>query len=137
MEMIQNLKELTSSVLEKMFFLNQETEPINKNFNFKYAVNIKDPRVDIVILFCEKTARLMTENFLGTDDITETDIHDTIKESLNIIAGNYISTALSEYTKKIHIPVLFENISKLTFDQYESALLFYKEEPLKILLKIE
>jgi len=120
-----------------MFYLTQETEPLEKNFSYKYAVNIKDPRVDVIIMFCEQTAKLMTENFLGTDDITEKDVHDTLKESINIIVGNFVGSAIQDYTKKIHIPTVIDDVSSIKVDTYDSALLFYKEEALNILLKVE
>ena len=137
MEMITNLKDLTSNILETMFFLTQETEPQNTDKEYKFAVNIKDPRVDMIIMFCEKTAYSMTENFLGNDDITEQDIHDTLKESINIIAGNFMPKAFPDFGNKIFIPVMVKNISSIDTTSYNSAMLYYREEPLNILLKVQ
>jgi hypothetical protein len=137
MEMITNLKDLTSNILETMFFLTQETEPQNSNKKYKYAVNIKDPRVDLIIMFSEKTAYTMTENFLGNDEITEQDIHDTLKESINIIAGNFMPKAFPDFGNKIFIPVMVKNISGIDIASYNSAMLYYREEPLNILLKVQ
>ena len=137
MEMITNLKDLTSNILETMFFLTQETEPQGKNKKFKYAVNIKDPRVDLLIMFCEKTAYAMTENFLGNDEITEQDIHDTLKESINIIAGNFMPKAFPDFGNKIFIPLMVKDISSIDMEAYNSAMLYYREEPLNILLKVQ
>jgi len=128
---------LTSNILETMFFLTQETEPQNKNKKYKYAVNIKDPRVDLLIMFCENTANAMTENFLGNDEITEKDIHDTLKESINIIAGNFMPKAFPDFGNKIFIPVMVNNILEIDVKSYNSAMLFYREEPLNILLKVQ
>jgi len=128
---------LTSNILETMFFLTQETEPQNIDKTHKYAVNIKDPRVDLIIMFCENTANTMTENFLGNDDITEQDIHDTLKESINIIAGNFMPKAFPDFGNKIFIPVMVKNISGIDTASYNSAMLYYSEEPLNILLKVQ
>jgi len=126
---------LTSNILETMFFLTQETEPNVKSCEYKYAVNIKDPRIDIIIMFCESTAFAMTENFLGLDDITEKDIEDTLKESINIIAGNFIPKAFPDFGNKIYIPEMIRNFEEIDVKSYNSAMLFYKEAPLHILMK--
>ena len=137
MKKIQILRDLTSNILETMFYLVQETPPDEQNHQYRYAVDIKDPRVDIILIFCEKTAIEMSENFLGINNIEQQDIHDTLKESINIIAGNFINAELAEYTKKINIPTMIENIGEIDEPSYESAILFYNEEPVKILLKLE
>ena len=136
MKKIQILRDLTSNILETMYFLVQETPPDEPNYGYKYAVSIKDPRVDIILMFCEQTAREMSVNFLGINEIELQDIHDTLKESINIIAGNFICAELAEYTKKINIPTMLEP-DKIDDSTYESAILFYNEEPVKILLKLE
>jgi len=120
-----------------MFFLTQETEPYSRKFDYKYAVNIRDPKVDLIIMFCEQTAYLMTENFIGSDEITERDIHDTLKESINIIAGNFMPRAIPDFANKIYIPQMVQDLGSIKDDLYHSALLYYREEPLKILLKLE
>ena len=137
MKKIQILRDLTSNILETMYFLVQESPPDEPDHRYKYGVNIRDPRVDIILLFCENTAKEMSANFLGTNEYELSDIHDTLKESINIIAGNYISSQLVEYTKKINIPTMIENLDKFDETGYESAVLFYNEEPVKILLKLE
>jgi len=134
--MIQNLKDLTSNILETMFYLTEETEPIQPEYNYKYAVCIKDPKVDIILVFSERTAATMTENFLGYDDITEDDIIDTLKEAINIITGNFIRLSMNDQITKINIPIMIDNISAINTQSYETALLFYKEEPLNILIKM-
>jgi len=136
MKMIQILEELTSDILEKSFFLIQET-PTDTTPAFQYAVNIKDPKVDIIIMYCDKTAKEMSANLIGSDDITEQDIHDTLKESINIIAGNFIGSEFADSISRIRIPELIKNIESINQDQYESTVLYYNEEPVKILLKIE
>ena len=132
--MIQNLKELTSNILETMFYLIEETEPIQVAYNYQYAVCIKDPKLEIILMFSRKTAIAITENFLGTDEIEETDIVDTLKEAINIITGNYIRITLNDMQTKINIPYILD-VSDIKFENYNSALLFYKEEPLNILVK--
>jgi hypothetical protein len=78
----------------------------------------------------------MTENFIGTDDITEQDIHDTLKESINIIAGNFFPAAIPDFKNKIRIPMMISKISSIDTESYNSAILYYREEPLNILLKM-
>ena len=134
MEMIQSLKDLTSNILETMFFLTQETEPLEKSSSYRYAVSIKDQRLEIIIMFCERTARLMTENFLGTEEISEKDITDTLKECINIIVGNFVGSNIQDFTKKINIPNVID-VSSVKIDAYDSALLYYREEALNVLLK--
>ena len=135
MTMIQNLKELTSNILETMFYLTEETEPIQKEYDYRYAVCIKDPKVEVILLFSVKTAISMTENFLGTDDISDSDIKDTLKEAINIIMGNFIRVSMNDAETKINIPFIQE-VSQVKTDGYDSEMLFYKEEPLNILLKM-
>jgi chemotaxis protein CheY-P-specific phosphatase CheC len=137
MKKIQILKDLTSNILETMFFLIQETPPEEKENVFKCAVQIKNPKVDIIIMYCEKTARQMAENFLGTDEFDEQDIQDTLKESINIIAGNFIGAELADITKRVHIPTLIENTDSIDVPKFDKAVLYYNEEPVQILLKIE
>ncbi|MCL2063188.1 MAG: chemotaxis protein CheX [Candidatus Cloacimonetes bacterium] len=134
--MIQNLKDLTSNILETMFYLTEETEPIQKEQNFKYAVCIKDEKLDMILMFSGRTAVTMTENFLGTDDITDADIVDTLKEAINIITGNFIRISMNDQNAKINIPFMIDNISSIKTESYQTAMLFYKEEPLSILLKV-
>ena len=136
MKMIQNLKDLTSNILETMFFLAQETEPQEQASDYQYAVRIVDHRVDIIIMFCQSTARTMTENFLGMDDITEQDIQDTLKESINIIAGNFMPNAFPDFGNKIYIPTLVTDLKGIDKNAYNSAMLYYREEPLNVLLKV-
>jgi chemotaxis protein CheY-P-specific phosphatase CheC len=119
-----------------MFFVTQETEPLVKHFNYKHAINIRDDKVDIILMFCEKTASVMTENFLGTDEISSQDIQDTLKESVNIIVGNFLGTMYPEMPKKINIPVMITNVHGIKVEAYESTILYFKEEPLNILLKV-
>jgi len=128
---------VTSNILESQYFFIQETQTDESGAEYKYAVNIKDSRLDIIILFCQKTAVLMAENLLGTCDVDEDDIVDALKESINIIVGNLYGTPLGEDMKKVSIPEMIKNIGAITEQNYEKALLFYNEEPLKILLKIE
>ena len=135
METLQTLKDLTSNILEEMFFLTQETEPLVKNYDYKYAVRIKDEKADVILMFCDKTAKLMTENFQGDDKITTIDIHDTLKECVNIIVGNFLGAIYPNVTKRINIPEMIENIGSIDLNAYQSAMLYFREEPLDILLK--
>ena len=135
--MIQELRELTSSIIESMFYLTEETQPLKENSNYKYAVSIKDTKVEIILMFCEKTAKVMAENFLGTDDINENDIIDTLKEAINIITGNFVRVNMNDKSMKINIPFTINTQTPIAFENYQFAFLFYKEETLKILLKME
>jgi hypothetical protein len=135
MKKIQILKDVTSNILETMFFLIQETPSEDQSPQLKYAVNIKDPKVDIIMLFCEATASSMAENFLGTDELEDSDIVDTLKECINIIAGNIIGNELMEYTTRVNIPSML-NIATIDKSAYEKAVLYYNEEPVEILLKL-
>ena len=137
MEMIQDLKELTSNILETMFFLMQETEPIQVVEDYKYAVSIQDPKVEIVLMFCGKTAAMMAENFIGMDEISENDVIDTLKEAINIVAGNFIRSCMNDLQTKINIQFVIKDVGKINLGEYSTALLYYQEEPLNILLKME
>ena len=135
MTMIQDLRELTSNILETMFFLMEETEPFQIEFNYKYAVNIKDEFMDIIMMFGPKTAVQMAENFMGTDDISVSDISDTLKEAINIIVGNLIRQNMQQVTTKVSIPVMIENLATIKPEEYQTVLLFYNDEPLNLLIK--
>lgn len=134
-QMMQNLRDLTSDVLCKMFFLTEETEPASKNFNFKYAVCIENDKFSIILVYTEKVARLLTENFLGIDDITDDDIYDTLKEVINIIAGNFIGIYLKNLSDKVPVPYAIKDIKELKTDDYMADMMFFKEDPLKLMLK--
>jgi hypothetical protein len=136
METIQILRDLTSKILDEMFYITEETEPLVKDFNYKFAVNIKDDKADIILMFCDKTAKLMTENFIGTNKISVNDIHDTLKECVNIIVGNFLGTLFPEMPKKINIPTIIEKVGTIDIHAYDHAILYFKEEPLDILVKM-
>jgi hypothetical protein len=128
---------VTSNILESQYFFIQETHADDSAHEYKYAVNIKDDKIDIIILFCKNTATMMAENLLGIDEVEEDDIKDALKESINIVVGNLYGTPLGDDLKTVPLPAMLENISAICEQNYEKALLYYNEEPLKILLKIE
>ena len=132
---LQILKDLTSEILVSMFYLNPETQPDTIIPKLHYAVSISTDNVEFIMMFCQKTAHMMAENFMGTDDITETDIQDTLKEAINIIIGNYIGQEYPESSVKIPIPVMIKNLNTINIDLYEKIILYYNEEPVQILKK--
>ena len=134
---IQILRDLTSDILVSMFYLIPETQPEAVKENFEYAANIRAEKLDIIMMFCKRTAALMAENFLGTDEITDQDICDTLKECINIIAGNFIGKEYPESSLIVPIPTITKNIKSVNTMNYEKINLYYNEEPTQILVLIE
>lgn len=136
-QIMEKLKELTSDVLCKMFFLIEEAEPIQKNFVFKYGVCLENNKFSMILLFTEKIAYLLTENFLGTKENSEEDIFDTLKEALNIIAGNFIGLYMKNLSDKVPVPYAIKNINELKTESYPAKIMFFNENPLKLMFKIK
>ncbi len=135
-QLMENLKELTSDVLYKMFFLIEEAEPLKKNFDFKYGVCIENDKFSIILLYTDKVAKLLTENFLGTDVISDEDIYDTLKEAINIIAGNFIGLHLKNLSDKVPVPYKIKDLKTIKNEDYNAKIMFFHEDPLKLMLKL-
>ncbi len=136
--MMTNLRDLISKVLEEMFFMIEETPPDDTSENYQYESVIDDPFFTIKILLGKELAMEITTNFLGMeDDIEEEDIHDCLKEIVNMFAGNFIGDYYPQHDKLIPIPETthIENYNVENYKDFESTVFYYDSKPLKLLLK--
>lgn len=136
-DQIMNLKDVTSSILENMFFLYEETEPDSYNRVYRYCAFINEPTLKIKLLTGEELARALAKNFLGNDEIEEADILDVLKEILNMIIGNYIGKYCIEFKKHIPVPQSIKLPDNYTLDSVEHQILFYDSQPLCLTLESE
>ncbi len=136
MTKIQTLKDLISNILKKMFFLNEETAPDKFMETFFYSTEITDNNFHILLLFSDKLACEITENFLGFEDYDQEDVLDCLQEVVNMITGNFIGICFPEHDKLLPFPTSsICDTSTLSVEEYESDYLFYHLQPLKILYK--
>lgn len=102
-------------VLEKVFFI--FTEPLREDggiFHMKAAINFSGPvNGGMQILLSRGIAETMVTNMLNLeqDDVTEQIMVDCVKESINIICGNFVRKLDPERGFHLSIPT-FERISE-------------------------
>ena len=101
---MKNLREVTSKVIEQMFFMNEETVPDTYDAKYKYCAYIDHAELKINLCCGNDLTKILTENFLGTEDFDENDMKDVLKEILNMIAGNYVGEYLREFPDSIPVP---------------------------------
>lgn len=137
MKRIGILREATSNILQKMFFMIEQPEPEEYVENYHYYAEIDDKSYRIIILFSKKITKELASNFLGVETkIPEKEILDCLREVINMIAGNFIGSCNIKQDKLISIPVSNKtNLLKANEKEYEKEILFYLGQPLKILYK--
>lgn len=137
MKKIGILKEATSNILQKMFFMIEQEEPVEYTERYSYYAKIDDSGFEFLLLFTNKISNVLAENFLGVDNkVSEKEKIDCLKEIINMIAGNFIGLCKIKKDNLISIPSS-KKISQLKINEktYQSELLFYDNQPLKILFK--
>lgn len=119
MENIKKIKEMLTTaifeVFEKMFYV--FSEPLQSdgdNYQMKSSINFSGPvSGEIQILLDREIADTMVKNMLGLDEeeINEPIIADCIKESINMICGNFVRKLDPERVFHLSIPT-FEMVSE-------------------------
>jgi CheY-specific phosphatase CheX len=115
---IKKIKEtLTTAifeVFEKMFYVFSElVQPFGENYQMKSSINFSGSISGEIHIFLNRPiAEMMVMNMLGLDDgeINESIIADCIKESVNMICGNFLSKLDPDRVFHASIPT-FEMIS--------------------------
>ena len=116
---IKKIKEMLTTaifeVFEKMFYV--FSEPLqsgNENYEMKSAINFSGPaNGEIYILLNKAIAETMVKNMLGLDEdeINESIMADCVKESINMICGNFLRKLDPDRVFHLSIPT-FEIISE-------------------------
>lgn len=129
-EMMKTMKQAISDVMNKMFFLpvqfNEKGLALHEWFSNEQqlvgaAISFTGPSSGFsYLLIPAGVAREITANFLGIAEKTITEIQerDTVKEALNMIAGNMLSQFDRKGVHRIGIPQLI-NESDLSAGQLD------------------
>jgi len=129
---MKNLREVTSKVIEQMFFMNEETVPDTYDAKYKYCAYIDHAELKINLCCGNDLTKILTENFLGTEDFDENDMKDVLKEILNMIAGNYVGEYLREFPDSIPVPKIISFSKNAKSNNMPCETLFYEGLPLRI-----
>jgi CheY-specific phosphatase CheX len=107
-------------VFEKMFYI--FLEPVDKcNGEYKFAVSIKfsGPANGVIgVKFSRELAEVMVQNMLNIDrsEITDRLVEDCLKESVNMIGGNFLRKLDSSKVFNLSLPemlMFFQNTGEL------------------------
>ncbi|MCX5846832.1 MAG: chemotaxis protein CheX [Deltaproteobacteria bacterium] len=128
-EMKETLMVAIFDVFERMFYV--FLEPVNDEYSdYAMAATIQFGgalKGEVKIFVSERLAKSMVQNLLGieTEDITEKDIEDCIKEAVNMICGNFLGRLDQTKVFDLSIPSFSqrpgkaaqgENVCMLYFD---------------------
>ena len=117
-KMIQAMKASISEVLEQMFFLpidvvddhnGGSAKAIDAHQSIAASIDFGGPSSGIFVLHIPSAlAASITADFLGTDsdELTEDQITGTVKEMLNMLAGNSLSAYDTKASFNLNIPEL-------------------------------
>jgi len=123
MENIKKIKEMLTTaifeVFEKMFYVFSEPlQSDGENYQMKSTINFSGPvNGEIQILLNRAIAETMVKNMLGLDEdeINESIMADCIKESVNMICGNFLRKLDPDRVFHLSFPT-FEMISDDFYD---------------------
>ena len=119
MENIKKIKEMLTAaifeVFEKMFYVFSEPLPTNgETYQMKSTISFSGPVAGkIQILLNGMIAETMVKNMLGLEEeeIDESIMADCVKESINMICGNFLRKLDPERVYHLSIPT-FETVSE-------------------------
>jgi len=114
-KLLAAMKTSISDVLEKMFFLPAEvlnTSDVNAaaavdDFSIGVQLHFSGPESGTFLLLVPgKPANRISADFLGIDllDLTDTEVVGTIKEMLNMLAGNTLSVYDADTVYNLAVP---------------------------------
>jgi len=118
------MRDSISEVLEKMFFLTLDFQEAADEHEFldSYSGDILVSRLDFSgpfsgffeLLIPERLAILMAADFMGSneDNVSQDQVYDTVKEIINMVAGNTFSNLDRQTPMNLDIPemVPFDHI---------------------------
>ena len=115
---IKKIKEILTTaifeVFEKMFYVFSEPlQSEGENYQMKSTINFSGPVSGEIHIFLNRPiAEMMVKNMLGLDEgeINESIMADCIKESVNMICGNFLRKLDPDRVFHLSIPT-FEMIS--------------------------
>ena len=116
----KNVRELTMvsvfEVFEKMYFIFLESSDNNPADEKRRLIQIRfsgDLQGEMQAYYSETLARTMIENALGLDpgEVTEQIMEDCLKESLNMICGNFLQRYEQEKVLQLSIPEYMGSVS--------------------------
>jgi CheY-specific phosphatase CheX len=115
---IKKIKEILTTaifeVFEKMFYVFSEPlQSESENYQMKSTINFSGPVSGEIHIFLNRPiAEMMVKNMLGLDEgeISESIMADCIKESVNMICGNFLRKLDPDRVFHLSIPT-FEMIS--------------------------
>jgi CheY-specific phosphatase CheX len=122
----QSLKKSIFEVFEKMFFVflePAEAFPAGTEV-LKASIRFRGPRSGILdLLFTADLATKMVQNLLlkDLDEISERDVEDCLKESANVVCGNFLRIFDSSLTFDLSIPGFERNPGKPGEEKDEEA----------------
>ena len=105
----QTLKKSIFEVFEKMFFVflePAETYPTGKEV-LKASIRFRGPRSGTLeLLFAADLSMRMVQNLLlkEPDEMSDRDVEDCLKESANVVCGNFLRLFDSSLTFDLSIP---------------------------------
>ncbi|MDD3051678.1 MAG: chemotaxis protein CheX [Candidatus Cloacimonetes bacterium] len=132
MEPIQILKGTISNILQKMFFLIEES-PLDEFIEkYEFHTFVKNKDLEIHLLFTKDFAEEITRNFLGINEDVDDDIEDCIKEITNMICGNFVGECFPELEKSLPLPESKRINHEFHFNRkFSIERLFYNSQPMK------
>ncbi len=137
MKKMKVLRDTISNILEEMFFLVEETPPDEVIESYRFCTLFDDPQFKFRILLGKDLATELTVNFLGLpEEPTTEDISDCLQEIVNMIGGNFIGKLYPNHDKLLPFPktIPYEEMDKDS-SGYDSDMIFYRNQPMKILFK--
>jgi hypothetical protein len=128
------MKDAISEVLETMFFVMVEFEgdaSQEPSYSYQSRIRLLDEAkspIDIVLRVTEGFARTITANLLGKNEpeVETVDIEDTLKETTNMVSGNYIGR-ISNSKWRIGIPGLEEPAKDSSTNDIETLFFLFGE----------
>jgi CheY-specific phosphatase CheX len=152
-QMMKNLKQAISSVLETMFFLpvqiTAENSPrhngwLQQQKTWHVALRFSGPlNGSFFLLVPAGLAQEITANFLGLDetDVDPSQETDTVKEALNMIGGYVLSQAKDADEYQIGIPEIVNadqaDLAKMRLESQNTIIIETEEDHLAIGLDLD
>ncbi len=106
MKNIKTLEKLIFEILSDMFFVfPEDEEPEMPEEVYEGVISINgNTSMYLHFFIAPELAKVMAENFIGEEMISEEDILETVKEFVNMVAGNYIGIIDPEGKRELGLP---------------------------------
>ncbi len=140
-EILPDLKNVIFNVFQDMLFVFPDEYDNEVKFPdnwIKCRIKLyKEKTIYFSLYFTPNQARIITENYLGqNDDLPDSIIYETIKETANVVGGNFLNSFKKDYS--LGIPELLDtedkNILEKKYKEGNGILLDIEDEPFLILV---